>query len=296
MKEKISIALATYNGAKYLSQQIYSLMAQTILPIEIVIVDDNSSDDTVKLLYKLQEEFPRIKLFLNEENQGPIKSFKRAIFHCTSEYIALCDQDDIWEPEKLHLCFDALRTVEKQSVPSIAFSDLKVVDSDGNLISESFWGIQGYQVEKITFKNILFGNVVTGCTIMMNLAMKRALEKMPDDVAMHDHWIALIAYGFGRIKYIRDTPIKYRVHERSVTNKSKPSLISRFKLLINNILDRKGQYMRENIIQADRFKDCFYQYLTDDNRRSLDNFVSLQSRGSLFRKLYIGLQKYYYGK
>jgi glycosyltransferase involved in cell wall biosynthesis len=271
-------------------------MQQTILPSEIVIVDDKSTDDTVALIYELQGKFPIIKLFINNRNEGPVKSFRRALAICSSEYVALCDQDDIWECDKLQICLTTLQELEASSVPSIVYTDLKVVDSNGKLIAQSFWDLQGYHVDDVGFKDILIGNVVTGCTIMMNRPMKILIESMPESVPMHDHWIALIAFGIGKVKAIHKAPILYREHVTSVTNKSRMTYIERTKLLLKNLFDQEREYLKTNILQAERFQELYAGLLTESKRQALKDFVSLKHKSSFHRKIKVGLLKYANGK
>src|ERR1700753_2011765 len=99
----VSIALCTYNGAVYLKEQLDSLIAQTYPNIEIVVVDDRSADDTWQLLTGYANTYPQFKIHQNAQNLGFVKNFEHAASLCSGELIALCDQDDIWHPEKIAL-------------------------------------------------------------------------------------------------------------------------------------------------------------------------------------------------
>ncbi|WP_431293700.1 glycosyltransferase family 2 protein [Pedobacter sp. P26] len=293
MRKGISIAMACYNGAGYIAQQLQSIFLQTLKPQEIIIVDDCSTDDTIQLLLELQNKHPfLIKLYKNDTNLGPVKSFKKAISLCNFDYIALADQDDIWELNKLELCSSHLERIHEDGIPVMVYSDLKVIDSNGTLLAPSFWDLQGYRPKQTGFSDLLIGNIVTGCTIMLNVEMKHEIELMPDQVIMHDHWIALVAYGIGRVEAISDTPIKYRVHHSSVTNKSRISLRGRLKLFFKNITDFKGTYLKENIEQAKKFQELYRGRLDSDRLAATAKIISLSPRKSWYRKFYIGFTKY----
>ena len=112
MNTNISVALAAYNGEKYIEKQIYSILSQSLEVNEIVIVDDNSSDNTFDILKSLSFEYPKIKLIKNPTNLGPKASFKLAIKNSTNDYIILSDQDDIWDFCKVELNFNEMNLID----------------------------------------------------------------------------------------------------------------------------------------------------------------------------------------
>lgn len=292
MKDNISVALATYNGAKYIEEQLISLINQSLTPSEIIVIDDFSTDDTFEILKEIQKNYPLIVLYRNDENIGPIETFKKAIKYCNSEYIALCDQDDIWELNKIELSFNEIKKLN-QNLPSIVFTDLKMIDAQGSLIGDSFWKIQGYNPKETKFSDLLISNVVTGCTIMMNGKMKEEIEKMPNKVIMHDYWIALIAFSLGCYKIIDHKTIKFRVHVESVTDKSKISIFERIKLLIGVFTGSQTDYKCENILQAEYFFNIYKERLSKENSREILRFLSLKNKSTLMKKFYVGYLKYF---
>lgn len=291
MESKISVAMATYNGADYLEEQLISIVNQSIIPDEIIIVDDFSKDSTVEMIDRIREKYSFIKLYRNEVNLGPIQTFKKAVSLCTNEYVALCDQDDIWEKNKLELCFNQLKSLGNNK-PSIVFSDLKMIDTKGNLINDSFWATQGYKPSKTNLKELLIGNIITGCTIMMNQKMKDEIARMPVGIIMHDYWIAIIAYSIGDYRIIADSLIKYRVHSTSVTVKSKITFIERVKLFLQVFWDYKKLYLNPNIIQTELFFNIYKNELSEGNSKLLEKFISLKKYNSLYRRLYVFRVKY----
>lgn len=291
MENNISVALATYNGAAYIEQQLMSIINQTFTPTEIIIIDDFSQDNTVQIIKKIQEYCPHIILKVNERNLGPIDTFKKAIATCSSGFVALSDQDDIWEETKLEICFNEIKNLN-QNIPAIVFTDLAIIQADGKSTDKTFWQVQGYQMDKIFFNNVLIGNVVTGCTILMNEQMKKEIAIMPKTAVMHDHWMALIGYGFGNFKAIGQALIKFRIHENNVTQKNRMPLLRRISYFFEVFLDKKKNYMLENILQAESFLELYGSRLNSMKFNQLTKFVSLKNKSSLFRKLYIGYTKY----
>ena len=293
MNINISVAIATYNGSKFVEEQLNSILNQTIVPREIIVVDDCSNDDTVQIINKLQKKHANIYLFINDNNCGPIETFKNAILKCNYDFISLCDQDDIWELNKLQRCYEELLIINDVNRPCMVFSDLKMIDVFGNAMEPSFWTVQGYNPRKFNLKQLLIGNIVTGCTIMINKCMKEEISKMPvDDVMMHDHWIALIAYTNGNFKIIYEKLIRYRIHQTSVTLKSKISFSQRLELFSNVFFDRKREYLSKNISQAESFYNIYNLRSSNDINKILKNFIYLKHKSSLYRKFYVFFIKY----
>lgn len=293
-KNNISVALATYNGAKFLHEQLLSLINQTYPPKEIIIVDDCSKDNTLQIIQDAQKKYSFIKLFVNAQNKGPIKTFELAISKCSSNYIALSDQDDIWELDKLEVSLKELKSIEDVDKPSMVFTDLKMMDSKGNLTGQTFWETQGLNPGKMDFYRSLFLNSVTGCAAVFNKKMKDELAEIPVGIEMHDYWMALIALGIGKLKPLYVPTVKYRSHGNSVTVKDEISYSQRIKKFINILSGADIEYMRSNFEQAKLFLDIYGDRLDDQTKKQLVYFVSLQKKSSLYRSLYIGCYKYFY--
>lgn len=293
-KNNISVALATYNGARFLKEQLLSIINQTHPPKEIIIVDDFSTDTTLQIIEKVQKDFPFIQLFVNDQNSGPIKTFEIAISKCNYGYVALCDQDDIWELDKLELSINELIKIEKENVPAIVFTDLKMIDSSGNLNGKTFWESQRLNPKKMDFYRTLFLNSVTGCTVIFNKSMRDELVTIPKGVEMHDYWIALIALGLGKSKPLYISTVKYRNHENSVTAKHSISYINRIKKFINILSRSDKNYMENNFKQADLFLNVYGDKLNKEKKKQLVNFIKLGNRNILYRNIYISFYKYFY--
>lgn len=218
---KISIAMCTYNGAAYVAEQLESLARQTRLPDELVVCDDNSSDETLEIVedFARRAAFP-IRVYRNPRNLRVIKNFERAISLCQGDIIALCDQDDVWLPEKL-AHFE--REFAASSEVGLVFCDLEAVDEDlrplGFRAWQSGW-VEFEENERRLFDEgkalnvLLTRNVITGAAMAFRANLRPLLLPLPNigNEVLHDYWIGLMTASVARIKPINDTLVKYRIH------------------------------------------------------------------------------------
>ncbi|MCD6653824.1 MAG: glycosyltransferase family 2 protein [Sulfurovum sp.] len=207
----ISIAMATYNGEKYLKAQLDSIYAQTYKNIEVIVCDDCSSDKTVEILEDYSKKFG-LKYFVNETNLGFVKNFEKAVNLCRGDYIALSDQDDIWLPHKLSTL------IENIGDNILACSDAKLIDEKNNIISESFFQYSNKPInEELTFEKLAICNYVTGCTVLMKNKILQNAHPIPLNISYHDWWYGLIASVFGGIYLHNESLILYRQHQDNHT-------------------------------------------------------------------------------
>ena len=279
-----SVALCTYNGAEYLSELLDSILSQSIPASEIIIVDDYSSDGTVDILEEYIKRYPKIKLHLQSTNSGPIASFEKAIQLANFPYIFLADQDDVWKSNKLESMLSIAKNFQEDQ-PLLVYSDLEVIDENGNVLFPSFWEMAALKPQISTFKSLLFGNSVTGCASMINAKMKEYLISIPQGVLMHDHWIGLIAYGFGNAVVLEDKLVKYRTHGKSVTDKTHASILWKIRTQLNQILSINADFLDEEINQILLFNQKFRNYLSIENQNYVDKFIALKHKSVYKRKL-----------
>ncbi len=279
-----SVALCTFNGEKFLSELLDSILFQSVSASEIIVVDDHSTDGTVDILKAYSVKYPQIKLNLQKSNSGPIASFEKAIQLTRYPYIFLADQDDNWKPDKIEcMLISAVNCpVDK---PLLIYSDLEVINEFGNLLFPSFWKMADLKPHVSSFKSLLFGNPVTGCASMINAKMKEYLVSIPHGVLMHDHWIGLIAYGFGEVVVLDDQLVKYRTHGNSVTEKKQANLIWKIRTQLNQIFKSKADFLGKEINQAFLFGQKFGKHLSSENQKDLDYFIKLRHKSVLKRKL-----------
>ena len=206
----VSIALCTYNGARFLPQQLDSLLAQTYSNLEIVISDDRSTDNTLIILNDYARRDPRIKVITHTDNVGLTRNFQRALLRCSGRYIAPCDQDDIWLPEKISTLIQALAD------RSLAYCDSVFVDEQGKPLGSRMSDV----VCMITTDDPLpfaFANCISGHAMLF----KREVLQFGIPVPPHffyDWWLATVAAALGGVVYC-DTPlVHYRQHGSNITD------------------------------------------------------------------------------
>ena len=219
--EKIVVLLSTYNGEKYLEEQLDSLASQNGVVIELLVRDDGSTDGTAAILDRWQDE-GRLSWYTSA-NLGPGKSFMHLLQTAGGGgYYAFCDQDDVWLPDKLQLTMEKMHEVElaNPGKPVIVHTDMRVVDENLGLIHDSFWRSSGLRPDILcTFPYLSVCNCVNGCTILMNSAARELiLEKYVEhDVMIHDVISALTVACYGGVIDYVDTPtVLYRQHASNV--------------------------------------------------------------------------------
>lgn len=217
---KISVAMCTYNGARYLREQLDSIAAQTRPPEELVVCDDASSDATREIIsaFAATAPFP-VHLHVNEQNLGSTRNFERAIRLCEGDIIALSDQDDVWFPGKLQRLEDCF---EHEPDTGLVFTDAEVVADDLRPLGYSLWASVGFDdaqrrlVRSGRVLDVLLpGWTVTGATMAFRAGFKKLVLDIPTDLALiHDGWIALMIASVADVSFIDEPLIKYRQHAR----------------------------------------------------------------------------------
>ncbi len=217
----IDILMSTYNGSRFVAEQIRSIMGQTYSAFRLLIRDDGSSDKTVEIVRDLAVAEPRISLIEdNGTNLGAPGSFMRLVESTTSPYFMFADQDDVWLPQKIELSYAKIREMSSEfgdDKPLLVFTDLKVVDQHLAEISPSLWSLQKLDPHLCRdWKRLLAQNVVTGCTIIANRAAARASLPFALQEMMHDHWLAVNAAKAGQLDFLTDPTVLYRQHSANV--------------------------------------------------------------------------------
>lgn len=206
--------MTTFNGEKYVAKQLDSILNQTYKNIEIIISDDGSTDNTEEIITKYTEKYTFIKFIKNERNLGYTKNFERAISLCSGDYIALSDQDDIWEENKLEVL---LENIGDNLL--IATTYLNIDENDIPL-PITLPPVYDYQLNngKYDYVNtLLFRNFIYGCTSLISKELKDKALPFPQKIT-HDWWLAYIAAKENKLKYLIDKPlVKYRIHANNVT-------------------------------------------------------------------------------
>jgi len=226
---EVDILMATYNGEKYLSEQIESILRQTYVDFRLIIADDCSTDSTRDILVKYSSLDKRIQLIFNESNLGVVKNFEKLISYSTAKFFMLSDQDDVWDSKKVEISLSKIMSTNCLLV----YSDLKLIDMNNKQTHSSFWSYSGIKpINEKEWKNLLSQNVVTGCTVIARDDLKRFALPFPKQAFIHDWWLALAAAVNGEISYIDNALVNYRQHQSNEIGAL--SSTYNFKKTINN--------------------------------------------------------------
>jgi len=221
--QRVAIVMATYNGRRFVEEQIRSIQAQSYSDWMLYVRDDGSSDDTVQKVIQIQSEDHRVKLVFDElGNQGAIGNFSvlmRVALEANADYIFFSDQDDVWYPDKLAIMLAGIRELEHSQndlMPLLVHCDLEVVDEELHLISDSFARFIRLSPTNAHLGALLCQNQVTGCACLINRRLLELACPVPSEVLMHDWWLALLAAASGKIGFIPRQLVKYRQHQENV--------------------------------------------------------------------------------
>jgi len=206
----VSIALCTYNGTVHLEEQLESIIKQTYPNIEVVVVDDGSKDDTIDILNSYSNKYSYFRIYQNEINLGYIKNFEKAISLCKGEFIALCDQDDIWIENKIEL------QVSEIGAHALIYHDSEFIDENGTSLDKKMSDVINMYSGN-SFKPFLFFNCLSGHAVLFKRQLTDYSIPFPKEI-FHDRWLAYTATNTGSIKYINRSLVRYRQHENSDTN------------------------------------------------------------------------------
>ena len=217
---RISIAMCTYNGAGFVTEQLKSIAAQTRLPEELVIFDDASTDKTLDIVETFAQSAPMaVSVHANSENVGSTANFERAIRATTGDIVFLADQDDVWQTHKVERLASIL---ENEPELGLVFTDADIIDEDGNPTGGTLWEVAFPETtrqevgRKTIFDLLIRRDMVTGATVAFRSSLRDRFLPIPTEIPnlIHDGWIALIAAAAGEIRFLNEPLIQYRQHKR----------------------------------------------------------------------------------
>lgn len=288
-KVKVSVAMATYNGEKYLREQLDSLYSQTRVPDEIVVVDDRSTDKTKEILeeYHLKKG---LRFFINERNLGVNQNFEKAIRSCTGDYIAICDQDDVWMPHKIETSLKKIMEIE-DGKPACVSSQSYGVDKNLKIINRK------HKIKEDTsgFKaTVLQKGVCQGCSLMFNRHLVNILKDIPRDGIVYDYYIGLVAAATGHKYNIAEPLMYYRHHSNNVIAKDakNPPLLHRIKEHLR--MWKYSMIFDYPVYGYVYYVENKYRHLIpDSNFRLIDDLRSYQNKGIMFRMNFIFRESFF---
>lgn len=217
MNDRIEIVMATYNGSKYLQEQIQSFFSQTYENWHLTVRDDGSTDNTLSILEGFAAKHPdRITIYRDSSgNLGPTLNFSLLLQNSRSDYTMLSDQDDVWLPDKIKLTLAKMKESEAlfPDLPVLVFTDLAVVNSLLEPLFDSLWQMMRLDpsIAESPVKLAAL-NVVTGCTAMINCCARNIALPIPNRYLLHDHWLAVEIARLGRVIPLDRKTVLYRQH------------------------------------------------------------------------------------
>lgn len=290
---RVAILLATYNGEKYIREQLDSLVSQTFKDFICYIHDDGSKDHTVQICREYEMKYPSKFNILKYEPTGGAKnnflSLMRHINDESTDYVLFCDQDDIWLPNKIELLIDSVKNVKGEF---LAFSDIKIVDENLNVLSESFFKSTHVAIEKIDYMNALVKGFIPGCTMMVSQGLiKNALVfTNSGNIKMHDWWIVLIALMTDAAMVYVNKPLGlYRQHSKNTIGAKNQSTIDRIKFNVKRVFDGSLKIEKKRDISTPRLQaqELYNSKIgNEDKRKFVRSFAEIGSKNKFIRTVF----------
>lgn len=289
--DTINILLATFNGEKYLREQLNSIANQTYTNWFLIVHDDQSNDSTNNILFEFKNRFPT-KVVI-KKNSESTKSAKNNFFSLINSkkikdgYIMFCDQDDVWLPNKIELTLAAMKKLEKDdyNLPCLIYTDSLVVNENLQKISDSFFSFTKLNSKVPSLSQVLIQNNMAGCTAMINQKLYKLLLKTKDfnNILMHDWWILLLALTTGKV-YLLDIPtLKYRQHSSNSVGASKYGL----QLFLRKIKERNTlSEIKKTMKQAKCFVETYDYILSDESKKIITLYATLTNKCKMKRVFY----------
>lgn len=204
----ISICMATYNGEKYIKEQLDSILFQLGSEDELIISDDSSSDSTIEIIKSYKDE--RIKVYENQKFKSPIFNFENVLKHVRGDIVVLSDQDDLWESDKLEVIRKSF-AIENSQI-ALKMYNGRCIDGKGDIIEDSLF--KYLNVRDGLLQNI-FKNSFIGCNIAFTKKLLDVSLPFPNTIPMHDMWLGCNAYIYGSVEFVESKVFNYRVHSQN---------------------------------------------------------------------------------
>lgn len=287
--------MTTYNGEKYLREQLDSILNQTYSDFELIICDDCSKDNTRTILSDYAAKDSRIKIFMNEENLGFKKNFEKAISLCSGEYIALSDQDDIWLENHLDVLVNILGNYD------IACGNAELIDSEGKNLNLKLSDTDGLQFipdgDNVLYRILCHSGCFQGASMLIKKSLLTKALPIPEDVFFHDAWFSACACCNNKINYTYETITQYRQHATQITSHKKETYLRKIQYRFSSIVFKKKSRKSDRLRYINNLRQRFN--LSSNISEILDNSEKIQLLKSkklsfskkiktlkLYRKLY----------
>ena len=270
----IDILMATYNGERFVGEQIDSIQRQTWKKWRLLVSDDCSVDGTLDVVRRYAAGDDRIRIISeNVKHGGAKENFFALMGYSDAPYCMFCDQDDVWLPEKVEKTLNIVKRLEAESPdsPVLVFTDMKVVDGELNVVDGSFERFSAIDPARTAFPQVVAQSLGAGCTMMGNATVRDAalrIEKV-DDVIMHDWWVSLIAAAFGSIGYLDEPTSMYRQHGMNEIGALEYSPVRRA-----SHFDEMRESVAATLKQARVFRSCYGELMDRHQLKAIDEFLA----------------------
>lgn len=295
----VAVLLATYNGEKYISAQLESLVNQSYKNFVCYIHDDGSTDQTVSICKEFCSRHREQFVFLDYPKTGGAKNnFFSLMKHVEADYIFFCDQDDYWLPEKIHKMVEAVCNAQKGMNGCLVYSDLKVADERLKVTDESFYRLTHVRTKSIDYKNSLVKGFIPGCSMMIDkiLLNKANQYRNIQNVKMHDWWIVIVACLTGaNVVYVPESLVLYRQHSNNTIGAKNLSTFDRIKFNLNRIWTGELKAAKKQNIETPRqqAKELFETgFGSEEKRAFLKQFYDIGSKNK-FSRIFFYLQNFW---
>lgn len=282
----IDILMATYNGERFVGEQIESIQAQTYKNWHLLVSDDCSSDGTLCLVRRYASEDGRIRIVSEGVKHGGAReNFFNLMRFSDAPYCMFCDQDDVWLSEKIEKSLVEIRRLEKRygtDVPLLVFCDMKVVDEKLNVTHDSFERSSHFDPKRLAFRQLLAHNVAAGCCMLFNSVLLEVCRRTDGSGAeMHDWWAMLAASAFGHIAFVDDSLSLYRQHGDNEVGANEYSPV-------NRVMNRgyMSQQFVLSTVQAGAFGGLYGDCLCPHDICALREFVKAGNATSPLRGIF----------
>lgn len=295
VKPTVAVLMSTYNGEKYIKEQIDSILQQEDVDLMLFIRDDGSKDSTINIIKDYISKYKNIIFVNSNENVGPGLSFLLLLKHVydldySYDYYAFADQDDIWLSKKLTVGIDKIRKLSK---PALYVSNQLIYKDDKDI------GLRYTILPDLSLEAEITHNKVSGCTFVFNKELTKQILgsglpcKLILDYKLHDSWVVLVALVCGKVFYDQNAYIRYRIHDNNVAGLKEMSCLCRLKRFFNITNSNKVKYKNIRMITA---KELLYKYsnMSEDYklflktiafyRNSLKNRIKLLKLKSIWQK------------
>lgn len=277
--KKVQVLLSTYNGEKYLREQLESLLKQGNVDLKILIRDDGSKDHTIDIIDEFIDKNSNIQL-IRGKNIGVVRSFFELIELADEEidYYAFCDQDDYWKDDKLLIAVNRLEDEKEVLMPLLYCS--KTITTDQNLNIKSASSIPK---KPLKIENAVVENIATGCTVVFNKSCKETIVSKKVDfnnILMHDWWLYMVSLVLGKVIYDTESFIYYRQHASNVVG-GNISLLNSYKKKFKRFLSSESKGLL--VLQAKELLKLYETEIGNNDRLFLEKFV--KNRSAFFAKL-----------